>query len=88
MHSCCVKKAGNCNAFLQEALTDDTTLDATHSSSINQSMEFAVRVGEPDVTHWTSWPENTGECSGRPKVFGQHCAAKRGECYLGRDQTR
>ena len=23
-----------------------------------------------------------GECSGRPKAFGQHCAASRGECYL------
>ena len=28
----------------------------------NQSMEFTVRVGEPDVTHRTSWPESTGEC--------------------------
>ena len=43
---------------------------------INQSMEFTVRVGEPDVTHRTSWLESTGECSGRPKVFGQHCAPK------------
>ena len=32
-------------------------------------MEFTVRVGEPDVAHRTSWPESTGECSGRPKVF-------------------
>ena len=55
--------------------------------SINQSMEFTVRVGEPDVAHWTSWLESTGECSGRPKAFGENCAPKRGECYLGEDQT-
>ena len=41
--------------------------------SINQSMEFTVHVGEPDVTHRTSWFASTGECSGRPKAFGQHC---------------
>ena len=29
--------------------------------SINQSMEFTVRVGEPDVKHRTSWLESTGE---------------------------
>ena len=26
-----------------------------------QSMGYTVRVGEPDVTHRTSWPESTGE---------------------------
>lgn len=51
-------------------------------------MEFTVRVGEPDVTHRTSGPESTGECSGRPEVLGQHCAPQRGKRYLGRDQTR
>ena len=50
-------------------------------TNTNQSMEFTVRVAEPDVTHWTSWRESTGECSGRPKAFGQHCAPQRGECY-------
>ena len=44
-----------------------TTL-GTNWFFINQSMEFTVRVGEPDVTHWTSWLESTGECSGRPKA--------------------
>ena len=58
-----------------------------HTGS-NQPMEFTVRAGEPDVTHRTSWPESTGECNGRPKVFGQHCAPKRGECCLDRNQTR
>ena len=29
---------------------------------LNQSMELTVRVGEPDVTHRTSWRESTGEC--------------------------
>ena len=51
-------------------------------------MEFTVWVGEPDVTHRTSGPESTGECSGRPEVLGQHCAPQRGKRYLDRDQTR
>ena len=34
-------------------------------------MEFTVQFGEPDVTHRISWPERTGDCSGRSKVFGQ-----------------
>ena len=34
-------------------------------------MEFTVQVGEPDVTHQTSWLESTSECSGRPQAFGQ-----------------
>ena len=39
-------------------------------------MSFTVRAGEPDVTHRTSWPGSTGECSGRLEVIGQHCALK------------
>ena len=34
-------------------------------------MESTVWVGEPGVTHRTSRHESTGECSGRPKAFGQ-----------------
>ena len=26
---------------------------------INQSVEFMVQIGDPDVTHQTSWPEST-----------------------------
>ena len=48
--------------------------------TVNQSINgFIVRVGEPDVTHHTSWPESTGECSGRTKEFSQHCGPERDE---------
>ena len=42
--------------------------------SNNQSNLQSGIAGEPDVTHRTSWRESTGNCSGRPKAFGQHCA--------------
>ena len=44
-------------------------------------MEFTV---QPDVTHRTSWRESTGEYSGRPKAFSQHCAPKEANVTLVR----
>ena len=33
------------------------------------TIKFTVQGGEPYVTHGTSWPGSTGECSGRPKTL-------------------
>ena len=39
--------------------------------NVSQLIELTVQGREPDVTHWTSWPESTVECVWQLKAADQ-----------------
>lgn len=56
---------------LQPLRTPECTSNPSTNPSINQSFMFAVRDGEPGMTHSTHWPESTGECTYWPESTGE-----------------
>lgn len=57
-----------------------------NAATINRSRYITVQGGEPDLTHWTSWRDSTGEYIEQRMAFGLHFASKQSKSCLASDK--